>query len=655
MYIFIGWVDKTANLIHNSINISDELQERVNSAEFTLAWFSPSYFDDVKIWEGFPILSATSTSVTLKKDYWKAIQNNIFRVGDSVSIAINLSDAGTGTGSAISEDSNNIKLTFWTAFTNTPVADELAWRKRFAGNITDIRDANSVVLQNISFQITALDYTRIFDKKLLNDTYEDRDALYMINDFCNVTINKNQTLDQFDYADTTALRAAWTETMQRIADSLAWYWFIDYNRYIWLFPRTTINAPIIINETSNNFSNLAISYDTSRLVNRQVVRGSEETSSAFYSQVIEGNSIAREWIMKNKFKNLTVKLNDGSSTDTMEATTTTTTIKATAHGLVVGDYIVNRTRSNAVREVLTVPDVDTFTVAAVTWQVSTDTFSLFVAQNVWIEGIDVEASFDYMSNFNEKSIRSSETETTLVAGYFLLFTYNEVVPILVQRTDNVSVANMKSILGYTDGIFDGQPITDQTITSRSEATQKAQAVISKYSNVVITATFTTNQEGLEAGQFIRVKDTTSSLRNIDQDFVIQSVKLRQIAWGENTYQVTCSSLLFWMLELLQQILANNRKIKVGEDEVINNIEDSNETMTIADALSTDIDGETTAETITLGSDLTSFIIEPPFYWWPLLWDWNLLQEDWFFILLENGDVLSVVSPAAFTWQESVWD
>lgn len=63
------------------------------------------------------------------------------------------------------------------------------------------------------------------------------------------------------------------ETMQRLADSLEWYWFVDYDRNIWLFPNTTIIAPIDINETSNNFANLSISYDTSRLINRQVVRG----------------------------------------------------------------------------------------------------------------------------------------------------------------------------------------------------------------------------------------------------------------------------------------------------------------------------------------------------------------------------------------------
>lgn len=77
-----------------------------------------------------------------------------------------------------------------------------------------------------------------------------------------------------------------------------------------------------------------------------------------------------------------MKLDNNTSTDLTEALTTTTTIVATAHGLVAGDYIVNRTRANAVREVLTVPNANSFTVAAVTGQVSGDTFSKFISQVV---------------------------------------------------------------------------------------------------------------------------------------------------------------------------------------------------------------------------------------------------------------------------------
>lgn len=1013
MYLFVGWVDKTANLINNSISISDELQERVNSADFQVAWYKPNDLDDVKIYEGFPIYSYTSSSITLKKKYAEAILNNIFRVGDVVDINIpnntlatitsissdvknyiswlvayydgsgvdltwnwntgtasgNLSywsdqygnytyfqgnrnyaawptgteanltignrmnftqatdyswsvtvsvlwatpnngsgifwswfdnsiyitgttgnmqvslrwstnvfiaaiwwsnywntrygqihtigftyiaseakayvyldgvlqnagwtawpatflcnewrigDGAIGWGNGSSCDKKiyqakifsraleaadhlrlyqegtwlinsnewRVKLAFSSNFSTLPTVGALAWKKKFAWNIIDIQDSNNVVLTNVQFNIKALDYTRIFDKKLLNDTYEDVDVRYIVNDFCNVTINPNQELDPFTYADNTAIQSAWieswdwtnptwdttnlrettwsgvfwwtfasgtatftktitsidissfmwvssgtptkgcigfwykcadytkvtsfkyrvgsdssnyiespaidptsnswtfydflastatkvgtpvwtacdyiaviitetasssinfdgmrileteffrhypyveesplldnfrmnrikpTEVMQRLANSFAWYWFVDYDRYIHLFPETTNNAPISLTATSNNFANLSIEADTSRLINRQVVRASDETSSSTYSQVIEGNGIIREWIMKNTFKNLVVKLNDWSSTDTMEATTTSTTVKATAHGLVVGDYIVNRTRSNAVREVLTVPDANTFTVSAVTSQTSWDTFSLFVSQTVGIEGIDVETSYDYMSNYTEKSIRASSSEPTIIAGYFLLFSYNEVIPILVQRTDSVSIALMKSTLGYSDGIFDGQPIIDKTIKTRAEAWKLAQAQVTKYSNVVITARFTTEQEWLKAWQLISITDNSSSQRNINQTFVIQSVKMRQLAWWENKYTVTCSSLLFGMVELLQQLLAIGRKIEVDENEVINNIETADETVAITDSTQTNDNQNLLTETLTISDVAVSSEVVPPFLWAP---------------------------------------
>lgn len=71
-----------------------------------------------------------------------------------------------------------------------------------------------------------------------------------------------------------------------------------------------------------------------------------------------------------------------------------------------------------------------------------------------------------------------------------------------------------------------------------------------------------------------------------------------------------------MLELLQQILANNRKIKVSEDEVINNIEDANEILTISDVLTNDIDGQITAEILTVSDSVTNLITLPPFKYGP---------------------------------------
>lgn len=70
--------------------------------------------------------------------------------------------------------------------------------------------------------------------------------------------------------------------------------------------------------------------------------------------------------------------------DAAEATTTTTKIKMTNHGLLNGDYIINTSRSNAVR-VISVVDADNITVTAVTGQVAGDVISKRARANstVW--------------------------------------------------------------------------------------------------------------------------------------------------------------------------------------------------------------------------------------------------------------------------------
>jgi hypothetical protein len=55
------------------------------------------------------------------------------------------------------------------------------------------------------------------------------------------------------------------------------------------------------------------------------------------------------------------------------AATTATNINLTAHGLIVGDNVINITRSSAVRRVIAVVDANNFTVESVTSQASGDT------------------------------------------------------------------------------------------------------------------------------------------------------------------------------------------------------------------------------------------------------------------------------------------
>jgi hypothetical protein len=789
MYLFIDGTQR--QYIRNSIKIIDELQERINSATFNLdGSFDISYYEEVKIYQGAKIVSLSGTALVIDRDY---TQTEFFRAGDEIWLGLGLSTEEAVTIASV--DKKAITLT--ASASSSHNAEELMGKKMFAGVVPNVSDFNIGTLKNLEYSATCVDYTRIFDKELINESYEDRDGRYIINDFCNGFINKNTVIDQLDYDTNGDIQTEWVKTgtvnlaetddtdpyekdhwgmfsgtgavsgtytaspvssdvssyvgvssgqptqgilgfwikantpvnisnfqiklgsdssnyiitsdlsasigtdpiylevelkdlsitgtpnwlacdfatieltttgnaevrvaglrflederfkhypnvrtttsfadfniprvkpievMQRIADELAWYWYIDYDRNIHLFSQETNAAPFSITNTSNNFKGLKLKWDTSRLVNRQVVKGADEVSLSTYSQVVEGDSVLREWLMKTKFKNLVVSLDDNTSTDTMEAGTTTTNVEATSHGLVTGDYIVNRSRSNAIRKITRVDD-DNFTVLAVPSQASGDTFSKFVEQTVGVEGFDDETSFDYMSNFNEKSIRSSADTATLQAAEFLLFKYNEVVAILVQRRNGTSVDNMISILGYTNGIVDGTPIVDRTIKTRAEAQKLADAQLTKYSNVIISAKFSTTCEGLKSGQIIRITDTGESNRNIDQDFMIQKVQLREFEDGENVYNVTCSSSLFGIMELFQQLLRQGRKLEVDEDAKIEKIEDINEEITTTIAVTSSVNGNLIEEEISMGESAASALFTPPYKWGPHAdqGSWNLCE------------------------------
>jgi hypothetical protein len=69
----------------------------------------------------------------------------------------------------------------------------------------------------------------------------------------------------------------------------------------------------------------------------------------------------------------TIRVHKYSADDAAEASTTTTNIKMTGHGLVAGDLIINTTRANAARLVTVKVDNDNVTVAAVTGQTEGDT------------------------------------------------------------------------------------------------------------------------------------------------------------------------------------------------------------------------------------------------------------------------------------------
>lgn len=732
---YVNGVERGADVQAGTLRIQNQIQQRTDNVAFTIfQGTKPTENQLVKLFAGAIIESITDETIVLQESY--QVNANRFRTGQTLFLRIGESDEEKVTVLSYNESTRTIVLT---AIPSAAVVQgDYIGELIFGGVVSGVTDSNVGTLSVVEYDVTAIDFTKVFDKKLVADTWEDADARFILNSFVNTTVNYNRTVDSMSYANNTAIQAEWLESgdggnptvdtgdymegeaaavlpwthsggtalfsatpvaqdyspfmgvasgqptggelmiwlktsdfadittlyvrigsdssnylrvpiairdttdwqycrallpaitptgtpvwtaldycavevaetasgsikingirvnqsnsftlfnvqstnefsdfrspqlkpsalVNLLAKTFEYVWYIDYERDIHFAPKETEPAPFAITDTSDNFNELTIDVDASQLGNRVIVRGGEKTSASRYAQVFQGNNAAREWILKNKFNNLEVYLDNNTSTGTAGVGTTTTNLVFTAHGLSTGDHIINRTRSNAVREV-TVLDANTLTVEAVASQASGDTISRFAtAATVGVEGLTDESTVEYVANSNEKSVRATDIEDTLPTGTFIRFEYNERVPIQVQYTDTTS-ANALRALGYGDGIFDLDPITDRNIKDTSTAIALAQAKVREFSNPVITGRVRTDQEGLRAGQILNVTQTIG--RNFSGNYVIQTVSMRQVAGHFKDYfdiSVTFGTTLFGWIEFMQKLLSIKDAIEVNTDDIV---------------------------------------------------------------------------------------
>lgn len=414
-----------------------------------------------------------------------------------------------------------------------------------------------------------------------------------------------------------------TDLINRLAKAFSFAWYVDYNHDLFFGDIETTPAPYQITDTSENFTNLQIQTDTSNIGNRIIINGGLAPSSSTYAQVFPADGVIREWVLQAGPSGLTILIDDGSSTLTAAAgTNSTTLVFASPHGLLVGDSLVNTSRSNVVRGVLTVVSALAVTVFAVSGQTSGDVISFFnVSRTAGEEGIAVESTVDYVYSGNNQSVRASSQTGTLPATDFIRFNYNELDQIILRYPDAASIAALKA-LGFGDGVFDLASITDQNIVDPTTALLTAQAQVNQFSNPVITVTFTTDQKGLRAGQIFTVNQYIS--RNFSGEFLIQKLQIKSSQPGVGNYKdyliynVTLSTTLFGWIELMEKALraANEVGLDTNTEDITLIVSDSEEP-TAADSNTAAINGilqvgET--ETPTAAAANTIILFSPPWQW-----------------------------------------
>lgn len=795
----INGTDRTGDVQASTLKITNQIQQRTDNASFRVfQGTKPVENQDIRIFAYALVASATGATIVLKDSY--QVDTERFRVGQRLFIRIGDADEEVCHVLSYTESTRTIVLT--ASPSGSVAEDDKIGILLFGGVISGVEDENVGSLSVIEYNVTAIDYTKIFDKKLVSDTWEDVDARYIINDFVNTTVNYNSTIDTLSYADNTAIQAEYTESgdgsnptvdtadymeatasavfswvfsggtatfsgtptardvsvltgastgqplegelmlwvkttdfaditsltvrigsdasnylalpitlenttdwqyckvklpsgtatgtpdwtaldycafviaetangtirvnglrvnqsgsftlfnvessnifsefrapslkpsaiVNTLAKSFAYSWYVDYERDIHFFVQANEPAPFEITSSGENFDDLSIDVDASQLGNRILVRGGEKTSTARYSQVVQGNNASREWVLKSKFNGLSLSVDDGGTTSSAEVGTTTTNIRITGHPLATGDHIINRTRSNTVRQV-TYVDANNVSVEAIPSQTNGDTISFFASvATVGVEGLTDETTVNYVANSNEKSVRATETTATLTTSQFIRFEYNERLPIQVRYTDTAS-SNALAALGFGDGIFDLDPITDRNITDTNTAIAFAQAKVRDYANPIISGGFITDKGGLKAGQLIRINETN---RGLDAYYVIQTISITQRGGNFKdyfVYNVKFGTTLFGWVEFMQKLLAQKGGIEVNPDEVVETFVTANEDIETSESSSVAKGGfkkatnTETAETSDVNNVVTT---TPPWQWeastgQSLATRWNLFE------------------------------
>lgn len=196
-----------------------------------------------------------------------------------------------------------------------------------------------------------------------------------------------------------------------------------------------------------------------------------------------------------------------------------------------------------------------------------------VEQSVGTENLADEESFDCMWDYNQKYIRFTDgniptaSDEITVSGIPLFRVVGKV-------QSNTSVLE--------NGIYE-YVIEDRSIASREEARQRGEAELEAYKHGVIEAGFKTNTSGLKSGQVININST---LRDVNEDYIIQTVNFKMITQDFGEWRVELASQkTVGIIEFLQGLMKRKRSSE-GESETLLTFQYIEDDATASDTLGT---------------------------------------------------------------------
>jgi hypothetical protein len=158
----------------------------------------------------------------------------------------------------------------------------------------------------IVYRVEATDYTYILINKNAQKVYTSQTLNAIVTDLISTYVDSGYGLtttgvDTGPTIDTVSFNhIPLRKAFEKLAKITGYEWWVDYQKDINFKPKKAASAPETITDSSNNHMSLSIDADLSQVRNSIVVKGGKEETSAFFSQTIEADGVAREWILREK-------------------------------------------------------------------------------------------------------------------------------------------------------------------------------------------------------------------------------------------------------------------------------------------------------------------------------------------------------------------
>lgn len=157
----------------------------------------------------------------------------------------------------------------------------------------------------LTYKITCNDYSQYLKRQLVTERYTNQTSYYILNDIItdytsgftinNVSVSQNLSIS-FN-------RLTVAQCIEKLAETLNYVWYVDYDKDIHFFPKNTESAPFDITDTSGNYiyDSLEITEDLTQIKNFVLVQGGNQVSTETRTEYLSGDGVIDQFNLINKF------------------------------------------------------------------------------------------------------------------------------------------------------------------------------------------------------------------------------------------------------------------------------------------------------------------------------------------------------------------